>query len=77
MFYYNNESKCQYFSKFNNFQLPIKVIGNIYKNLDVFDCQQVAHAEIVKTYNCEYERILGSTKGKDGNYYCDICGTKV
>lgn len=77
MFYYNNESKCQYFSKFNNFQLPIKVTGNVYENIEIFDCQQVSESEVVKNYNCECEQILGSTKCKDGNYYCDICGAKV
>lgn len=77
MFYYNNGNKSQYFAKFNCFQLPIKVIGNVYNNPELLDCLQVSQTEIVKNYNCECEQILGSTKGIDGHYYCDICGAKV
>ena len=31
----------------------------------------------IKVQFCDCERILGSSQKQDGNWYCDICGTKT
>lgn len=39
--------------------------------------KQALNISLVSNSVCDCERVFGSTQKDDGNWYCDICGTKT